>query len=760
MRALRTLLRAVAGRRSATALTFVMVLALGASTVAGAAVLRDRGVDAGAAAAAVAMCGTDEFDGGTLDDARWDVLRPDPTGLTVADGKLNLALGTGDLIGGGATAQNVVLQDAPVGGWTATTEFNVQNIDANGEQAGMALWRSEGNLDNTFAKATFIQNNSGVRGFEAIYTDKSELAIPIPQSVSGAVPVAANADVQLRMRSDGARVVTEYSLDDGGTWTKVGQTANIPGPLRVGLFGVRGGGSGGVVPYERFELACGSDVTVSADDASGPAPLEVDFTGTVSDPGADIAWDFGDGETAAGGTTQAHTFDEPGTYRVELTATGENGIDSVGSTLVTVLASEPPCPPASDEFGGNALDPKWEVLRRVPTTLNVAGGSLRLTGLGGDMHNMTASVRNLALQPTPSGTWTATTKIDVSQLTPGGGQTGLLVWRSENPNNFAKVVYNRRTGNSYWFERQNNVNGVASGGANAEVTGSPAAIYLRVSSDGAANPSITAESSLDGATWSAIQAPFQMGGSGQIKVGLAYFQGGTTRVVSFSWFDLFAGEDCGPDETPPTTTAQLNPAAPGPGGTYNGPVGVSLAAEDNIRGSGLASTEYRVDGGEFQPYTAPFTVTDGGDHTVEFRSTDNEENVEATRSVEFTIAACADPAAPEEGFDRIWNGVDAEGWSQAGPGNFEIVNDGAEGCRLVSRGGLGLFWFNEQQYDDFVLRMQWKTADATDNSGVFVRFPNPGNDPGVAINSGHEIQIREGVEGDGENQKTGSMLYL
>ena len=75
----------------------------------------------------------------------------------------------------------------------------------------------------------------------------------------------------------------------------------------------------------------------------------------------------------------------------------------------------------------------------------------------------------------------------------------------------------------------------------------------------------------------------------------------------------------------------------------------------------------------------------------------------------------------------------------------------------MSRGGLGLFWYGEQQYDEFVLRMQWKTADATDNSGVFVRFPNPGDDPGVAISQGHEIQIREGVQGDGENQKTGSI---
>jgi beta-xylosidase len=121
------------------------------------------------------------------------------------------------------------------------------------------------------------------------------------------------------------------------------------------------------------------------------------------------------------------------------------------------------------------------------------------------------------------------------------------------------------------------------------------------------------------------------------------------------------------------------------------------------------------------------------------------------------VAACTANGTPETGFERLWNGLDMAGTTQAGPGGFDIVNDGAAGCRLVSRGGLGLLWFNAKQYDNFVLRTQWKTADATDNSGIFVRFPNPGTDPNVAIAQGHEVQIREGVAGDGEDQKTGSI---
>ena len=118
-------------------------------------------------------------------------------------------------------------------------------------------------------------------------------------------------------------------------------------------------------------------------------------------------------------------------------------------------------------------------------------------------------------------------------------------------------------------------------------------------------------------------------------------------------------------------------------------------------------------------------------------------------------------ATAEAGFTPIWDGRTVDGWRQAGPGTFALVNDGAaEGCRLDSRGGLGLLWYELAQYDEFVLRLQFKTQDDTDNSGVFVRFPNPQADANIPINQGHEIQIREGVEGDGENQKTGSIYNL
>ena len=175
-----------------------------------------------------------------------------------------------------------------------------------------------------------------------------------------------------------------------------------------------------------------------------------------------------------------------------LTATAANGVKTTAAHVVTVQPGPPACPVQSDEFSGNALDPKWEVLRPSATALDVSGGNLRLTPFGGDMHGTNANVRNLLLQTMPSGAWTATAKIDVSQLTATGDQTGLVVWRGEGPNNFAKVVFNRRQtapDANYWVERQNNIDGVTqAGGGDAGTLSNPPAggVYIRVQSDGAA----------------------------------------------------------------------------------------------------------------------------------------------------------------------------------------------------------------------------------------------------------------------------------
>jgi hypothetical protein len=89
-------------------------------------------------------------------------------------------------------------------------------------------------------------------------------------------------------------------------------------------------------------------------------------------------------------------------------------------------------------------------------------------------------------------------------------------------------------------------------------------------------------------------------------------------------------------------------------------------------------------------------------------------------------------------FTSIFDGKSLEGWDMAGQGRFVIVQ---EDKALQSEGGTGLLWYTKKKYDDFVLKLEWKVSKEGDNSGVFVRFPDPDGNPSIAFKEGYEIQI-------------------
>ncbi|MEZ6004512.1 MAG: DUF1080 domain-containing protein [Planctomycetota bacterium] len=117
----------------------------------------------------------------------------------------------------------------------------------------------------------------------------------------------------------------------------------------------------------------------------------------------------------------------------------------------------------------------------------------------------------------------------------------------------------------------------------------------------------------------------------------------------------------------------------------------------------------------------------------------------------FALAALLSLAACQSKATSLWHGGDPlqEGWAMAGPGAF-VVEDGT----LKTTGGMGLLWYEAEDFADFRLELQWKVEDAGNNSGIFVRFPSPGNDPWVAVNQGYELQI---CDAGGEKSKTGSV---
>ena len=89
-------------------------------------------------------------------------------------------------------------------------------------------------------------------------------------------------------------------------------------------------------------------------------------------------------------------------------------------------------------------------------------------------------------------------------------------------------------------------------------------------------------------------------------------------------------------------------------------------------------------------------------------------------------------------FVKLFDGKTLDGWKMAGKGNFLIIESEKA---LLTQGGMGLLWYFKKKFKDFILTLEWKVSNRTDNSGVFVRFPNPFTDPNIAIDYGYEIQI-------------------
>ena len=90
---------------------------------------------------------------------------------------------------------------------------------------------------------------------------------------------------------------------------------------------------------------------------------------------------------------------------------------------------------------------------------------------------------------------------------------------------------------------------------------------------------------------------------------------------------------------------------------------------------------------------------------------------------------------PENGYRPLFDGTALDGWKQAGPGAFQLDDDGT----MTTSGCMGLLWYAASGFSAYSLKLDWRTA-GDDNSGVFVGFP-PSDDPWSAVDNGYEIQI-------------------
>ena len=170
------------------------------------------------------------------------------------------------------------------------------------------------------------------------------------------------------------------------------------------------------------------------------------------------------------------------------------------------------------------------------------------------------------------------------------------------------------------------------GGDRADAVGTPGdTAQLRIVSSGARPPTFTALHSADGATWTPVGGPFAVAGAGQLKLGVAALGSSVSEPAGFDHLRVEGEHACGaPDVVPPETTHTLDRHP-------DGPVRIALAAVDDATGSGVARTEYRVGAGAFVPYDGPVTLTEPGEHPVEYRSLDRAGNVEPAQALRIAI---------------------------------------------------------------------------------------------------------------------------
>ncbi len=94
------------------------------------------------------------------------------------------------------------------------------------------------------------------------------------------------------------------------------------------------------------------------------------------------------------------------------------------------------------------------------------------------------------------------------------------------------------------------------------------------------------------------------------------------------------------------------------------------------------------------------------------------------------------PAGGDEEFTPLFSATALKDWKQCGPGRFQIENGVAS-----AEGGMGLWWYAGRPFTNFVVRGEFLQEQEIADSGVFLRFPDPGNDPWVAVKQGHEMEI-------------------
>ena len=293
---------------------------------------------------------------------------------------------------------------------------------------------------------------------------------------------------------------------------------------------------------------------ISATPSIGPAPLDVSFTSSATEPDGEAitySWDFGDGSPTSTEQNPSHTYAESGFYTATLTVSDPGGRTDTRTVRVSAVT---PCGVArSDEFDGTALDQqRWDVIRDAGN-YTVENGQLELPIMAGGIYGNTEdatpadAAKNVVVQSAPTGEWTATAKV-TAEVSEQFHQAGLRLYSDDS--NWASVHLISIGGGSrdleFIYENNDNARNEAADKISVPAD-FPSTYYVRLTSDGT---NLTASYSTDGVNFTTVGRPAPMSAFATPQIGPTALSGPATTVVPTAYFDYIRVE---PDSSGGTT---------------------------------------------------------------------------------------------------------------------------------------------------------------------------------------------------------------
>jgi cytochrome c len=593
---------------------------------------RTATVDIRAYTPVVACSGDDDFLAAPLDTDRWStVVRRNDAFLSVSGGALNIDAQKQDIHGNDQGLQNIVLQDLPATGpWTATTRVT-WNPTINYQNAGLMVYLNDG----AFIKTGMVFANG--RKFEAF---KEQNNAPANIGTSATLAAAFPNSWYIRLvSSDGQAVQAQYSPDNV-TWTNIGNATNMNGlaGAKVGMYATASTAAAATTNVASFDWFKLTTPTVPSDEftASGldtcrwssivrhdPAGYTVGG-GKLTLPAAHGDF-FGAGANNNPNIILQPAPSGPWTMTTRMTFNPNENYEQAGLLVYGDDANYVKADLV--HAGGRAV----EFLREVGDEASGFGGTVALPGdfpttvelrVVSDGTTLTASYRPVGGQWAPFG-----------EPAPLSGVPNPKVGLYANDSN--ATVASRDDAVFEYFrlvpglpdatppETTHTLAPAAPDGA-AGWYRSAVAVTL------ATEAGASTEYRIGDGVYVPYSGPFTLDTDG-------------THVVSYRSTD--ADENVEPAKS---VTVKVDRIAPSSAATVtgDGPVTVTLAGADPAGGSGPASLEYRLDGGEWTAYGGAVTVSAPGTHTLEHRATDVAGNVGTVGTETFSIDGGGGPGDP------------------------------------------------------------------------------------------------------------------